>query len=290
MIAAPYGELLDSLRGVAWPSRRAALAGTAGSHVSRLRGLSAEFTEYRPYRQGDDPRRLDWKLLARTDRAFVRITSDRATLGTVLVVDASASMAWPEDTRAKWVQACRLAVGLAAVAHSAGDPVGLAVAAGGGAARLGQRTRRGVLAEIVRALEFTAPSGEAPLAPLVRSLRGTPRVALIGDLLGDEIELRRSARELLAGGTEVHVVHVVAREELDPPAGTFLAVDPERPQVWRAFAETSRGAYLDAFGAWRKATARAWRKAGAAFTEVVSDEQPARAVRRVCGLIAASAG
>src|SRR3990172_6521269 len=95
VVTSDYGALLDALRGVTWPARRAALAGTAGSHRSRLHGLSAEFTEYRPYRQGDDPRRLDWKLLARTDRAYLRLTNDRATLGTLLVVDASASMAYP---------------------------------------------------------------------------------------------------------------------------------------------------------------------------------------------------
>src|SRR5947209_960068 len=84
-LAGSYGELLDALRGVTWPARRTIRGPAAGTHPSRQRGVSPEFTEYRPYRQGDDPRRLDWKLLARTDRAFLRITNDRATLGTVLV-------------------------------------------------------------------------------------------------------------------------------------------------------------------------------------------------------------
>src|SRR3954453_14118925 len=99
-----YGSLLDSLRGVTWPARKAALAGTAGTHYSRLRGLSAEFTEYRPYRQGDDPRRPAWKLLAPPHRPYLRITSDRATLATVIVVDASASMRQGDDDDAKWSQ------------------------------------------------------------------------------------------------------------------------------------------------------------------------------------------
>src|SRR5918999_3465257 len=122
-----YGTLLDDLRGVVWPARRAARGAAAGSHASRLTGASPEFTEYRPYRQGDDPRRLDWKLLARTDRAYLRITSDRATHATWVVLDASASMGYPPDSRAKWEQACALAAGLLAVAHAGGDPVGLAV-------------------------------------------------------------------------------------------------------------------------------------------------------------------
>src|SRR5918912_411906 len=118
--AVPF--LLDALRGLTWPARGTVRGATAGTHRSRMRGLSPEFTEYRPFRQGDDARRLDWKLLARTDRAYLRITRDRATLGTVVIVDASASMAFPVETLAKWGQACRLAVGLLAVAHAAGDP------------------------------------------------------------------------------------------------------------------------------------------------------------------------
>src|SRR5919109_5064357 len=122
--AARYGELLDALRGVTWPARRTARASTSGTHRSRLRGVSPEFTEYRPYRQGDDPRRLDWRLLARTDRAYLRITSDRATLSTFILVDASASMAFPQKSLGKWEHARRLAIGLAERAPGVCAPPG----------------------------------------------------------------------------------------------------------------------------------------------------------------------
>src|SRR3954470_8582812 len=128
MTAGPYGTLLDSVRGIRWPAARRVGGATLGAHPSRLRGNSSEFSEFRPYRQGDDPRRVDWRLLARSDRAYVRLTTDRATLRTVILVDASASMAFPGDTLAKWVRARELAVGLAAVAHTEGDPVGIAIA------------------------------------------------------------------------------------------------------------------------------------------------------------------
>lgn len=284
MSVSRYGALLDALRGVTWPARRASLAGTAGTHQSRLRGLSAEFTEYRPYRQGDDPRRLDWKLLARTDRAFLRITSDRATLGTVIVVDASLSMAFPASTLGKWEQACALAVGLAAVAHAAGDPVGLVIPSSGRATTVEPRTRRGILGEIVRVLRATRPEGNAPLAGAVAALRGTPRLAVISDFLGDEPSLRREAAALMAGGTLVHTAHVVAREELSPADTPLLATDPEHPETARPLVPETRVQYLKAFGEWRRDTARAWRTAGAAWTEVPSDEAPAHAVRRIAAL------
>lgn len=285
-----YGPLLDQLRGLTWPSRSAALAGTAGTHRSRLRGLSAEFTEYRPYRQGDDPRRLDWKLLARTDRAYLRITNDRATLGTIMLVDASASMAFPEDSLAKWRQACRVAVGLAAVAHASGDPVGL-VAVNGEVKRVAPRTRRGVVGEIARVLhEAGLPAqpgeahGEARLATALAQLRGVPRVAIVSDFLSDDDLLLREARSLAAGGSEIVAVHVVAREELEPGSRAMLATDPDAPHTRRPLTVESVVAYRAAFAAWRATLARAWRTAGAAFAEVTADEPAARAIRRVVAL------
>src|SRR5215216_4035747 len=122
-----YGALLDAVRGVHWHARRALTGAVAGAHQSKQRGTSAEFTEYRLYRQGDDPRRIDWRLLARSDRAYIRLATDRAVLPTTIVLDTSASMAFPSDTLAKWRHAREIAVGLAAVVHADGDPVGVAV-------------------------------------------------------------------------------------------------------------------------------------------------------------------
>src|SRR6478609_1172426 len=128
MTSGPYAALLDAVRGVRWPAVRRVAGATLGAHPSRLRGNSSEFSEFRPYRQGDDPRRVDWRLLARSDRAYVRLTTDRATLRTAILVDASASMAFPAESLDKWRLAREVAVGLAAVAHGEADPIGLAIA------------------------------------------------------------------------------------------------------------------------------------------------------------------
>jgi uncharacterized protein (DUF58 family) len=280
-LAGSYGELLDALRGVTWPARRTIRGPAAGTHRSRQRGISPEFTEYRPYRQGDDPRRLDWKLLARTDRAFLRITNDRATLGTTLLLDASASMAFPLATQGKWVQACRIAIGLAAVAHGAGDPVGVIVPGDEGVAALPPRTRRGVIAEAARLLEMVAPAGSASLVPALTLVRPTQRVVLISDFLGEDDTLLRAARERITAGAEVLAIHIVAREELDPPSAAIIAIDPERAELKRSLVEETRAGYRAQFATWRAELARAWREAGAAFFEVPSDEAADHAVRRI---------
>src|SRR5688572_28206370 len=153
------GSLLDAIRGVKWPALRAAAAALPGAHHSRLRGAAPELSEYRVYRQGDDPKRIDWRLLARSDRAYIRLAEDRSVVPTLIVVDGTASMAFPPRTLAKWRTACDLAIGLAAVAHASRDPVGIVIVSGGGMRRLPPRTRRGVVGEIARALDGEAPAG-----------------------------------------------------------------------------------------------------------------------------------
>ncbi|HVE35116.1 MAG TPA: DUF58 domain-containing protein [Gemmatimonadaceae bacterium] len=279
--AASYGALLDAVRGVHWPARRAVSSLLPGTHHSTLRGTSAEFTEYRLYRQGDDPRRVDWRLLARSDRAYIRLANDRAVLPTTIVLDASASMAFPVTTRDKWRLAQQLTIGLAAVAHADGDPVGVALHdANGKAAILPPRTRRDVVAEIARVALAGDPGGSEPLAPLLRSLRSA-RLVLITDLLGDEEDALRAVRAHIVGGGEAHVAHIVAREELDPPRRTLLAADPEQAFVQRMLVESTRREYEERFAAWRADVARRWRAAGASYTEVITDEAAPRAVRRV---------
>jgi uncharacterized protein (DUF58 family) len=66
----------------------------AGRHRSRRRGTSIEFADYRDYQPGDDLRRIDWRLLARTDRAHVREAYEETPLRVVLLLDVSASMSY----------------------------------------------------------------------------------------------------------------------------------------------------------------------------------------------------
>jgi uncharacterized protein (DUF58 family) len=276
-----YGALLDAVRGVHWQARRAVSGALAGTHHSKQRGTSAEFTEYRFYRQGDDPRRIDWRLLARSDRAYIRLATDRAILPTTIVLDASASMAFPVATREKWRMAREIAVGLAAIVHADGDPVGVAVADDSGHMRIvPPRTRRGVVGEISRVVDRAQPSGANALAPTIQSMR-TRRIAIITDLLGDAADLLRVARVHIVGGGEVQLVHVVAREEVDPPRRPMLAADPEQMTLQRLLGESTRRAYELAFGEWRADMARQWRAAGAAYTEVITSEPTPLAVRRI---------
>lgn len=286
MSSLAYGPLLDALRGVRWPARRAVGAALPGAHRSQQRGTSGEFTEYRLYRQGDDPRQLDWKLLARSDRAFVRLTDDRAVLSTWFVVDASSSMAYPSADAAstslsKWQVACAVTVGLAAVAHASSDPVGLLVNGKNGPSRLSARSRRGTVGELARMLDLVAVGGDQPMAPLLTSIPVMSRLVIVTDLLGDASDLVRMAAQRAAAGGIVECVHVVAREELELPEGTHLARDPDAPTMQRSMDRRAVAAYRERFAAFRAEAARGWRATGAGYLELSTDASIARMVRQI---------
>ena len=278
-----YATLLDAVRGIRWPARSAVRGGIPGAHTSRLRGISAEFTEYRPYRQVDDTRRIDWKLFARSDRAYIRLSNDRAILPTMIVLDASASMAFPVATNAKWMLAAQLGVALGAVARSSGDPVGLVVAQEEEPLLLAPRMRRSVTHEIIRAVSGMRPSGNAPLAPSVSiAAQYGGRLVIVTDLLGDAAELLTVASRLVAAGREVHAVHVIAAEEIDPPSDAAMVSDPETPSLRRALTGETRDSYVAAYSAWRDQIAHEFSDAGVAYTTaIVGDETPDHLVRRI---------
>jgi uncharacterized protein (DUF58 family) len=279
---ATFAPVLDAVRGIGWPALRRVRSAVPGPHVSRVRGTTAEFVEHRPYHQGDDPKRIDWKLVARTNRVYIRLSQERAIHPTLLLLDASSSMAFPAPGNAKWEHARRIGIGLAAVVRHGGDPVGLLVAHPDGLRMVEPRTRRTVLEEMMLAVEVV-PGGAQPLLPALRvAMRHARRLVIVTDFLGDTEELLVAARAFVAAGHELYAVHVVAREELDPDPRKLLLTDPEQPAVRRPMSPRARAVYLRRFGAWREQLASDWRRAGAVYAMVVPGEEPMRqTIRRL---------
>ena len=276
-----YGEIVDQVRPLRWRARTAVHAVLPGRHLSHRHGTSTEFTEYRPYRQGDPPQRIDWKVFARTDRAYIRLSHDHAVLPTVFVVDASASMAFPTATHDKYARACLTAIGLAAIAHNGGDPVGVVVAAGSGTRIFPPRSRAGVIAEIARTLASTTPSGIASIADaLSAAARFAQRVVVISDMLGDLDETLTVARAERARAGELYAVHVVGAGELTPPR-VAVVEDPENLATRRTLSDASHAEYTRRFAAWRGAVASSWRAAGVSYHESVTGAPLLTDLRRI---------
>src|SRR5688500_6033482 len=97
----------------------------AGGHRSPFHGYSAEFQQHRPYRAGDDLKYLDWKILARTDRLYSKQLRETTSMSAMIVLDGSASMAFPDRELSKFRYASIIAASLAYLIAGQGDAVGL---------------------------------------------------------------------------------------------------------------------------------------------------------------------
>lgn len=103
-----------------------------GSHRSPYQGVSVEFAQHRPYTAGDDIRHVDWKVLARSDKVYLKQYQQETNLQLILVVDASESMGFGSVATdgGKWTKydhATSLAASLAYLAVHQADSVGLAI-------------------------------------------------------------------------------------------------------------------------------------------------------------------
>ena len=190
-----------------------------GRHTSRRAGAGLEFSQYRSYQPGDDPRRIDWKLLGRSDRYFVREAETETSLTVRLLLDATGSMAHDEDGITKLDYARFLAAALALLAHRQGDAVGLYVLSDERVATLPPRREPQHLHRLLHQLEAIVPSGGWPPWPaLERALApGAARgiTVLIGDLHEREDEIRAAARRLAGARHDVVCFQIVGERERD---------------------------------------------------------------------------
>jgi len=142
-----------------------------GIHRSPFRGFSVEFTEHRAYQPGDEPRYLDWKILARADRLFVKQFEQETNLRAMILVDASRSMAWrgAPGRLTKRAYADRLAAALALILLRQRDATGLITFDETVREVVPARVKAGQWARLVRGLVDTPDGrGTAAHAALVR--------------------------------------------------------------------------------------------------------------------------
>src|SRR2546427_12125101 len=137
----------------------------AGLHRAPSRGFSVEFTEHRAYQPGDEPRYLDWRILARSDRLFVKQFEEEPNLRAMILVDASRSMAWrgAPNRLTKRAYADRLAAALALILLRQRDATGLITFDEVVREVVPARVKAGQWARLVRGLVDT-PDGQGTAA------------------------------------------------------------------------------------------------------------------------------
>ena len=250
MTAAPHPEfarsLIDpktlmSIRNLELRARMVVEGFWAGLHRSPYHGFSVEFTEYRPYTPGDDPRYLDWRVLARSDRYFLKRYEDETNLRCHLITDQSRSMTYGSTGFTKAEYAATLAGTLAFFLHLQGDAVGLLTFDEQVRDYMPARHRLTHLRQLMVTLEKPA-GGQvtdlvAPLQRAVEIVRKRGLIVVLSDFLAPIETLELALIRLAACGHEIVVFHILDPAEVnfefneptmfeDVETGRLLMIDP----------------------------------------------------------------
>ncbi len=191
-----------------------------GLHRSPYHGFSVEFSEYRPYVKGDDPRYIDWKVAARTDRFYIKKYEDETNLRCQFLLDHSRSMAYgstPGYTKADY--AATLVATLAHFLMKQGDAAGLSTFGEHLDEHIAPRNRPGHLRRLLVELEkkpsHQGTSLTTSLDSLADLLRKRGLIVLVSDLIAPTEALERQLSLLAVKGHDVAVFHILDRAELD---------------------------------------------------------------------------
>ncbi|MDY3555611.1 DUF58 domain-containing protein [Gemmata sp. JC717] len=247
-----------------------------GLHRSPYHGFSAEFSEYRQYTPGDDPRYLDWRLFARSDRYYIKKFEDETNLRCHLIADGSRSMGYGSGPVTKWDYARTAAATVAYFLSRQRDAVGLVTFADRVVEYIPPRARPGQLAHLTAALhrdpggtatDLVGPLGEAGAVTRRRGL-----FVLFSDLLVPASAVRTAIGGLRAAGHDVIVFRVLDPQEVhfrfdapglfrDAETGREVFVDPR----------TAADEYRARFAAHAADVRQECTSAGADFEQITTD-------------------
>ena len=204
----------------------------SGIHPSRRAGVSLEFSDYRPYTQGDDFRYVDWKVYGRLDRLVVKSFIHESDLPVYLIVDLSASMSLGSPPKTHY--AAQLSAALAYVGLKSLDRVGFYAFTDRILPPLSPRHGMSQMSRILKHLSEVVPSGETSIdkaiTQFLQMTRESGLVILISDFLSPH-GYQDGLNRLLHRGDEVVAIQVLDREEINPTSSgrtRFVEVETGR--------------------------------------------------------------
>ena len=194
----------------------------AGLHASPFHGFSVEFSEHRKYVAGDDLKDLDWNVLARTEKYYLKKFQAETNLNGYLVMDLSGSMAYTyRQELTKFEYAICLAAALGYLMIHQQDPVGLVTFDQLIRASLPPRSKRTQLGTILAVLANLKPAGKTDvgccLHQLAAMIHTKSLVMLFSDLLTDPMPVMQSLHHLRHRGNEIILFHILDEAEVHFP-------------------------------------------------------------------------
>jgi uncharacterized protein (DUF58 family) len=252
-----------------------------------VKGASVEFRQHRFYTPGDEPRRLDWRVLARTDRPYIKEYDEETNLRCALLLDCSGSMAYagakPQPdaptsppAQSKFDYAARLVASLAYLMLGQTESVGLGLVGARLEQWLAPRAGTTQLSRVIDLLDRAAPRGPADLGRAMQQaadrLGRRSLVIAVSDVFTPAHRVREGLARLRHDGHEAILLQMLHRDEVEFPFdrwSRFRGLEGERPALCEP--AVMRNVYLDNFRRHRQALAEACRATGAEFHSFTTD-------------------
>jgi uncharacterized protein (DUF58 family) len=278
--------VVEQLNHMQLAARRVVEGSAVGLHRSQMKGTSIEFRQHRAYVPGDEPRRLDWRVLARTNRPFVKEYDQETNLRCLLMLDCSGSMAYGSDARdRKFDCACRVAAALAYLALSATESVGVALFDRKLRHWLAPRSGSLQLSRVIYALDHAAPTGPADMAASTLEIPGRlgrrALVIVVSDFFSPAKNIRDALARLRHDRHELICLRVLHPDEQTFPFKTwslFQGLEGERGCLCEP--ATVRRNYLARFEQHSRELTAICRSVSADLHVMASDQPVADLVRR----------
>ena len=290
--------LVERLNHLQVSARSVVEGAITGAHRSPVKGASVEFRQHRFYAPGDEPRRLDWRVLGRTDRPYIKEYDEETNLRCVLMLDESGSMAYGAaggggalagavaggvpgasgtDPGSKFEYAAKLAASLAYLMLGQTESVGLALFGGRVRQWLAPRPGTAQLSRVIDLLERAGPRGESDpgrsMHDVADRLGKRSLVIVLSDLFTPLPRLREGLARLRHDRHETIALQVLHPDELEFPFrkwARFRGMEGEPARLLEPAA--ARKTYVENFRRHRRGLEETARALGVEFCSFVTDK------------------
>jgi uncharacterized protein (DUF58 family) len=222
-------EFLRKLDRLTIAARKVQLGLAKGERKSRRKGISVEFADYRDYVQGDDLRHVDWNIYGRLESLYLKLFQEHEDLTVHLLVDASRSMSFGTPSKIEF--ACKLAAAIGYVGLAGYDRVSAEAFSNQGSVRLIPIRGKGNAAKLLGFFSQVTADGLTELEACTKNyvIRNRARgVAVFFSDFLDRDGFEGCLKRLQQSGSDCHVLHVLSRDEIDPPiVGDLKLLDSE---------------------------------------------------------------
>ena len=217
-------EVLAKLAGLDVKARLVVEGFLAGLHKSPYHGFSVEFAEYRQYIPGDELKRVDWKVYARSDRYYVKEFEEETNLRAWILLDASSSMGYKSDGLPKLEYACYLAASLAYLLLKQQDAVGLVLFDQAIRTYIPPRATTTHLTTILQHLDRAKPGGKTDVSAtfheLAEKIKRRGLIIVLSDLMDEPDKVLQGLKHFRHRKHEVLAFHILDPAELELPLGS----------------------------------------------------------------------